>query len=99
MAARYGIPPEEVLIFGDGCNDRSLFRAFVRTRAMGNGDPALQALAERVIASGWRRPGARPAVSGQEELLLFCARSWKSSNMDCSVILSMVVLTAFSILW
>lgn len=51
MAARYGIPPEEVLVFGEGCNDQSLFRAFLHTRAMSNGDPALRALAERVIAS------------------------------------------------
>lgn len=51
MAARYGIPPDEVLVFGDGCNDRNLFGAFPHTRAMGNGDPALQALAERVIES------------------------------------------------
>lgn len=51
MAARYGIPPDEVLVFGDGCNDRSLFCAFPHTRAMGNGDPALLALAERVIVS------------------------------------------------
>lgn len=59
MAARYGIVPEEVLVFGDGCNDRSLFRAFLHTRAMGNGDPALQALAERVIASNARDGVAR----------------------------------------
>lgn len=59
MAARYGIPPEEVLVFGDGCNDRSLFGAFPHTRAMGNGDPALQALAERVIASNARDGVAR----------------------------------------
>lgn len=51
MAARYGIPPDEVLVFGDGCNDQSLFRAFLHTRAMGNGNEALRALAERVIES------------------------------------------------
>ncbi len=51
MAARCGIPLDEALVFGDGCNDRSLFRTFLHTRAMGNGDPALRALAERVIES------------------------------------------------
>lgn len=59
MAERYGIPPDEVLVFGDGCNDRSLFRAFRHTRAMGNGNPALQVLAERVIESNARDGVAR----------------------------------------
>lgn len=51
MAKRNGIPPDEVLVFGDGCNDGNLFHTFLHTRAMGNGEPALQALAERVIES------------------------------------------------
>lgn len=51
MAERCGIPPEEVLAFGDGCNDRSLFRAFLHTWAMGNGNPVLQELVERIIES------------------------------------------------
>lgn len=59
MAERYGILPDQVLVFGDGCNDRSLFRAFVHTRAMGNGDPALRALAERVIESNGQDGVAR----------------------------------------
>lgn len=69
MAARYGIPPEEVLVFGDGCNDWSLFGAFVHTRAMGNGDEALQALAERVIASN-----ARDGVAREIDRLLSASR-------------------------
>lgn len=59
MAERYGIPPDEVLVFGDGCNDRSLFCAFPHTRAMGNGDAALQALAEQVIEPNTRDGVAR----------------------------------------
>lgn len=51
MAERCGIPPDEALAFGDGSNDRSLFCAFLHTRAMGNGDEDLQDLAERVIES------------------------------------------------
>lgn len=70
MAARYGILPDEVLVFGDGCNDRSLFRAFVHTRAMGNGDPALQALAERVIASN-----AQDGVAREIDRLLSAGRT------------------------
>lgn len=66
MAERYGIPPEEVLIFGDGCNDRSLFGAFPHTRAMGNGDAALRALAERVIESN-----VQDGVAREIEQMLF----------------------------
>lgn len=50
-ACRLGVAPDEALVFGDSDNDRSLFRAFVHTRAMGNGTASLQALAERVVPS------------------------------------------------
>lgn len=69
MAERCGIPTDEVLVFGDGCNDWSLFGAFVHTRAMGNGDEALQALAERVIASN-----ARDGVAREIDRLLSASR-------------------------
>lgn len=64
-AQRYGIAPDQVLVFGDGCNDLSLFRAFVHTRAMGNAAAPLKALAERVI-----EPNTEDGVAREIERLL-----------------------------
>ena len=49
----------------DGCNDLSLFRAFVHTRAMGNAATPLQALAEQVI-----EPNTEDGVAREIERLL-----------------------------
>ncbi|MGN0984738.1 MAG: HAD family hydrolase [Gemmiger sp.] len=64
-AQRYGIAPDQALVFGDGCNDLSLFRAFVHTRAMGNAAAPLQALAERVI-----EPNTEDGVAREIDRLL-----------------------------
>lgn len=53
VAQRYGIAPDQALVFGDGCNDLSLFRAFVHTRAMGNSGGA----GHRAQHRRWRCPG------------------------------------------
>lgn len=66
VTQQYGIAPEQALVFGDGCNDVSLFRAFVHTRAMGNAAAPLQALAEQII-----EPNTEDGVArGIERLLL-----------------------------
>lgn len=65
VAQRYGIAPDQALVFGDGCNDLNLFRAFVHTRAMGNAAPPLQALAERVI-----KPNTEDGVAREIDRLL-----------------------------
>ena len=62
---QYGLTPDEALVFGDSSNDESLFRAFAHTRAMGNADAALQALAERVI-----EPNTDHGVAREIERLL-----------------------------
>lgn len=58
-AARLGISPDEALVFGDGLNDQSLFRAFIHTRAMGNAAAPLKLLAEQTVASNTENGVAR----------------------------------------
>ncbi|HJD39160.1 MAG TPA: Cof-type HAD-IIB family hydrolase [Candidatus Blautia stercoripullorum] len=50
-AAYYGISKEQILIFGDGENDISMFERFPHTRAMGNALPKLKTLAEKEIGT------------------------------------------------
>lgn len=78
MAERCGIPTDEVLVFGDGRNDQSLFRAFLHTRAMGNGVLALRALAERVIASN-----AQDGVAREIDRLLSASQAGACSGSSC----------------
>lgn len=65
LAAFWAGQPHQALVFGDGCNDLSLFRAFVHTRAMGNAATPLQALAEQVI-----EPNTEDGVAREIERLL-----------------------------
>lgn len=65
VTQRYGIAPDQALVFGDGCNDLSLFRAFVHTRAMGNAAEPLKTLAEQVI-----EPNTEDGVAREIDRLL-----------------------------
>lgn len=47
----YGVTPQEVWVFGDGENDRSLFELFPHSCAMGNAVFPLRQMAEKVIES------------------------------------------------
>lgn len=61
----YGLEPHEALVFGDGLNDESLFRAFPHTRAMGNAAPSLKKMAEQVI-----EPNTEDGVAREIDRLL-----------------------------
>lgn len=45
---KYGIKPEEILVFGDSSNDRSMIKAFPNSYAMANGTDELKALAKHI---------------------------------------------------
>lgn len=45
----YGIDKEEILVFGDGENDKVMFERFPHSRAMGNASEELKRIAEKVI--------------------------------------------------
>ena len=45
----YGIDKDELLVFGDGENDRVMFESFPHSRAMGNASDELKKIAEKVI--------------------------------------------------
>ena len=45
---RFHIPDEDIVVFGDGMNDRSMFRKEWMSVAMGNGKPELKALARYI---------------------------------------------------
>jgi len=47
----YQISKEEIVVFGDGYNDETLFRRFPHSRAMKNAVPLICQLAEKVIDS------------------------------------------------
>lgn len=47
----YSVPKEEVMVFGDGENDQSLFKTFEHSRAVQNAVPMLRKMAEKVIES------------------------------------------------
>lgn len=47
----YQISAEEVMVFGDGENDETMFRDFCHSRAMANAVPNIHSLAEKVIRS------------------------------------------------
>ena len=51
IAEYYGWSKEEVLVFGDGNNDISMFEKFPHSRAMGNAVESLKKNAEKVIES------------------------------------------------
>lgn len=47
----YGIPNEEVMVFGDGENDKRMFQEFAHSCAVKNAVPAVRKLAEKIIES------------------------------------------------
>lgn len=47
----YGISTKEIMVFGDGYNDETLFCGFRHSRAMENAVPYIRRLAEKVIGS------------------------------------------------
>ena len=47
----YDIPYEEVMVFGDGENDKRMFREFAHSCAVKNAVPAVRKLAEKIIES------------------------------------------------
>lgn len=47
----YGISTKEIMVFGDGYNDETLFCGFRHSRAMENAVPYIRSLAEKVIGS------------------------------------------------
>ena len=49
IADYYGLSKEEILVFGDGENDLSMFSRFPHSRAMGNAVKSLKEIAEKVI--------------------------------------------------
>lgn len=51
VADFYSVPKEEVMVFGDGENDQSLFKTFEHSRAMQNAVPVIRKIAEKVIDS------------------------------------------------
>lgn len=59
VAEYYKIAKEEVLVFGDGENDRFMFRTFPHSRAMGNAKEELKQAAEKVIETNTEHGVAR----------------------------------------
>ena len=47
---RFSIPDEDIVVFGDGMNDRSMFKEEWMTIAMGNAKPALKEKAKYITA-------------------------------------------------
>lgn len=47
----YQVPAEEVMVFGDGENDESMFGEFCHSCAVGNAIPMIRSMAEKVIDS------------------------------------------------
>lgn len=47
----YQISKDEVMVFGDGENDETMFREFCHSRAVGNAVPVIRRMAEKVIES------------------------------------------------
>lgn len=47
----YGISKEDVIVFGDGENDKTMFQKFPHSCAMENAIPSVKKLAEKVIGS------------------------------------------------
>ena len=58
----YHVSNEEVLIFGDGENDATMFREFVHSRAMENAVPTIRRMAEKVIESN-RKNGVAKEIN------------------------------------
>lgn len=48
-AEYYKVPKSQVVVFGDGENDETMFREFQHSRGVGNAVPLIQSLAEKVI--------------------------------------------------
>lgn len=47
----YQVSTDEVVVFGDGENDKTMFQEFCHSRAVVNAVPAIQSLAEKIIES------------------------------------------------
>lgn len=47
----YDYHPEDVIVFGDGANDETMFCKFHHSRAMQNAVPVIREIAEKVIDS------------------------------------------------
>lgn len=50
----YQVPAEEVMVFGDGENDETMFQEFCHSRAVGNAIPMIRSMAEKVIDSNYK---------------------------------------------
>ena len=55
----YQVPAEEVMVFGDGENDETMFREFCHSRAVGNAIPMIRSMAEKVIDSNHKNGVAK----------------------------------------
>lgn len=55
----YGVPKDEVMVFGDGENDETMFREFCHSRAVKNAVPVIRRLAEKVIAGNQKNGVAK----------------------------------------
>ena len=51
LAMELNIAEDEIMVFGDGENDISLFKNFCHSRAVANSVPEIKNMAERVIES------------------------------------------------
>lgn len=51
VAAKMNIANDEIMVFGDGENDKSLFEQFPHSRAVGNSVPIIKKLAEKIIGN------------------------------------------------
>jgi len=63
----YGIKKEEVIVFGDGENDRPMFQTFLHSRAMGNAKEELKQMAEKVIETNVEHGVAKEIMRLLEE--------------------------------
>lgn len=55
----YQVSAEEVMVFGDGENDETMFREFCHSRAVGNAIPMIRSMAEKVIDSNHKNGVAK----------------------------------------
>lgn len=62
VAEAYSMKKDEILIFGDGENDKKMFQLFPHTRAVANAVPSVKMLAEKVIEEHDKDGVAREVV-------------------------------------